>query len=307
MIKQFIDRPVLATVISLILVLLGGVSLTRLPLTQFPDIAPPSVVVTAVYPGANAQTVARTVASALEEAINGVENMTYQTSSSGNDGSVSVTVYFKLGTDPDQATVNVQNRVAQVTSKLPQEVLQIGLTTTKQQNSTIMYVDLYSENPAYNEVFLQNYAKINLLPELKRVSGVGNVQLFGDKDYSMRVWLNPRQLAAYNLTPTEVMTAIQDQSLDAAPGKFGEGSQEAFEFVVNYPGKFSRPAQYEDIIIRAPADGSVLRLRDVARVELGSYTYGGDSRRNGHPSVSFGIIQTAGSNANRIQTEINKL
>jgi HAE1 family hydrophobic/amphiphilic exporter-1 len=307
MIKQFIDRPVLATVISLILVLLGGVSLTRLPLTQFPDIAPPSVVVTAVYPGANAQTVARTVASALEEAINGVENMTYQTSSSGNDGSASVTVYFKLGTDPDQATVNVQNRVAQVTSKLPQEVLQIGLTTTKQQNSTIMYVDLYSENPAYNEVFLQNYAKINLLPELKRVSGVGNVQLFGDKDYSMRVWLNPRQLAAYNLTPAEVMTAIQDQSLDAAPGKFGEGSQEAFEFVVNYPGKFSRPAQYEDIIIRAPADGSVLRLRDVARVELGAYSYGGDSRRNGHPSVSFGVIQTAGSNANSIQTEINKL
>ncbi|UOR05542.1 efflux RND transporter permease subunit [Hymenobacter aerilatus] len=307
MIKKFIDRPVLATVISILLVLLGGISLTRLPLTQFPEIAPPSVMVTAVYPGANAQTVARTVASALEEAINGVENMTYQTSASGNDGSAAVTVYFKLGTDPDQATVNVQNRVAQVTSKLPAEVVQIGVTTTKQQNSTIMYVDLYSENPAYDETFLQNYAKINLLPDLKRVTGVGNVQLFGDKDYSMRVWLNPRQLAAYQLTPAEAMTAIQDQSLDAAPGKFGEGSQEAMEFVVNYRGKFNRPEQYDDIIIRASADGSVLRLKDVARVELGSYTYAGDSRRNGKPNVSFGIIQTAGSNANDIQTEVNKL
>ena len=307
MLQKFIDRPVLATVISLVLVLLGSIALFRLPITQFPEIAPPSVVVTASYPGANAQTVARTVASALEEAINGVENMTYQNSSSSNDGSASVTVFFKLGTNPDQATVNVQNRIAQVTSKLPAAVVQIGVTTTKQQNSTVMYVDLYSENKAYDETFLQNYSKINLLPDLKRVTGVGNVQLFGDKDYSMRVWLNPRQLAAYKLTPDEVMTAIQDQSLDAAPGKFGEGSKEAFEFVVNYKGKFNKPDQYDDIIVRANPDGSILRLRDVARVELGSYTYGGDSRRDGHPSVSFGIIQTAGSNANTIQTEINQL
>lgn len=309
MFKKFIDRPVLATVISILLVIVGILGLTKLPLQQFPDIAPPAVQVTALYPGANAETVLRSVAPSLEESINGVENMSYMSSTASNDGSLVITVYFKLGTNPDQAAVNVQNRVAQATSQLPSEVVQAGITTAKQQNSLIMVVDLYSEDESkYDQTFLANYAQINIIPEIKRIPGVGQSLIFGgSKDYSMRVWLNPAQMAAYNLTPKEIMASIQDKNLEAAPGKFGESSKESFEYVIKYKGKLNKPAEYENIVIRSNADGSVLRLKDVARVEFGSYTYGNFTRVNGKPGVNIATMQLAGSNANEIQIAIAAL
>jgi HAE1 family hydrophobic/amphiphilic exporter-1 len=305
MLNKIIQRPVLATVISVILVILGLVGLSRLPITQFPDIAPPSVVVSASFPGGNAATVLRSVVTPLEEAINGVENMTYIQSSAGNDGVGSVTVFFKLGTDPDQAAVNVQNRVAQVTSQLPAEVVQAGITTTKQQSGMIMILDIYSEDKTkYDEAFLQNFSKINVIPEIKRIPGVGQAQIFGAKDYAMRVWLKPAQLSAYNVTPAEVMAAIRDQSLEAAPGKFGEGTDEPLSYVINYQGKFNKPEQFEKIVIRVAPDGSVLYLKDLARIELGSANYTTDNRVNGQDAVTMAIFQTNGSNANEIQTSI---
>ncbi|MCC9019594.1 MULTISPECIES: efflux RND transporter permease subunit [Flavobacterium] len=309
MFKIFIQRPVLATVISILLVILGVLGLTKLPLQQFPDIAPPSVLVTAVYPGANAETVLRSVAPSLEESINGVENMTYMSSTASNDGSLAITVFFKLGTDADQAAVNVQNRVAQATSQLPAEVVQQGVITAKQQNSFIMAIGMYTEDESkYDQTFVANYAQINIIPEIKRIPGVGSASIFGGvKDYSMRVWLNPTQMSTYKVTPNEIMSAIQDKSLEAAPGKFGERSTEVFEYVIKYKGKLTKPEEYENIAIRSNADGSVLRLKDVARVELGAYSYNSLTRLNGKKGVVIGIIQLAGSNSNDIQIAINKL
>ena len=309
MFKKFIDRPVLATVISVLLVILGVLGLAKLPLQQFPDIAPPAVQVMALYPGANAETVLRSVAPSLEESINGVENMTYMSSTASNDGSLVITVYFKLGTNPDQAAVNVQNRVAQATNQLPAEVIQAGVTTAKQQNSIIMVIDLFSEKDgAYDQTFLSNYANINIIPEIKRIPGVGQAALFGgSKDYSMRVWLKPSQMATYNITPREVMAAIQDKNLDAAPGKFGENSTESFEYVIKYKGKLNKPGDYESIIVRTNPDGSMLYLKDVARIEFGSYTYGSASTHNGHAGTNIMVLQLPGSNANDIQVSIDKL
>lgn len=309
MLKRFIDRPVLATVISVLLVILGVLGLTKLPLQQFPDIAPPAVQVTALYPGANAETVLRSVAPSLEEAINGVENMSYMSSTASNDGSLVITVYFKLGTNPDQAAVNVQNRVSQATSQLPAEVIQAGVSTAKQQNSLIMVVSMYSDNPtAYDQTFLANYSQINIIPDIKRIPGVGQSSIFGgNKDYSMRVWLKPAQMSTYNIAPREVMAAIQDKNLEAAPGKFGESSAESFEYVIKYKGKLNKPADYENIIVRTNPDGSLLRLKDVARVEFGAYSYGNFTRVNGKPGVNIAVIQLPGSNANDIQVEIAKL
>ncbi|WP_374173122.1 efflux RND transporter permease subunit [Flavobacterium tructae] len=309
MFKIFIQRPVLATVISILLVILGVLGLTKLPLQQFPDIAPPSVLVTAVYPGANAETVLRSVAPSLEESINGVENMTYMSSTASNDGSLAITVFFKLGTDADQAAVNVQNRVAQATSQLPAEVVQQGVITAKQQNSFIMAIGMYTDDESkYDQTFVANYAQINIIPEIKRIPGVGSASIFGGvKDYSMRVWLNPTQMSTYKVTPNEIMSAIQDKSLEAAPGKFGERSTEVFEYVIKYKGKLTKPEEYENIAIRSNADGSVLRLKDVARVELGAYSYNSLTRLNGKKGVVIGIIQLAGSNSNDIQIAINKL
>lgn len=306
MLKKFIERPVLATVISILLVILGILGIVRLPLQQFPDIAPPAVLVTALYPGANAETVLRAVAPSLEESINGVENMSYMSSTASNDGSLMITVYFKLGTDPDQAAVNVQNRVAQATSQLPVEVVQAGITTAKQQNSLIMVLDLYTEDEeAYDQTFMANYAQINIIPELKRIPGVGQAIVFGgSKDYSMRVWLDPGKMASYKLTPNEVMAAIQDKNVEAAPGKFGEGSAEAFEFVIKYKGKLNQQTEYENIVIRSNADGSVLRLRDLAEIELGAYTYASHTRIDGKAGLNIGVMQLAGSNANEIQISI---
>jgi HAE1 family hydrophobic/amphiphilic exporter-1 len=309
MFKIFIQRPVLATVISILLVILGILGLSKLPLQQFPDIAPPSVLVTAVYPGANAETVLRSVAPSLEESINGVENMSYMSSTASNDGSLAITVFFKLGTDPDQAAVNVQNRVAQATSQLPAEVVQQGVITAKQQNSFIMAIGIYTEDESkYDQTFVANYAQINIIPEIKRIPGVGAATIFGGvKDYSMRVWLNPTQMSTYQVTPAEVMGAIQDKSLEAAPGRFGEKSNEVFEYVIKYKGKLTKPEEYENIAIRANSDGSVLRLKDVARIEFGAYSYSSLTRLNGKKGIVIGVIQLAGSNSNEIQVAINNL
>ncbi|MCZ4244228.1 efflux RND transporter permease subunit [Pedobacter punctiformis] len=309
MFQKFIDRPVLSTVISILLVIVGILALTKLPLERFPNIAPPSVLVTAVYPGANAETILRSVTPSLEEAINGVENMTYMTSTASNDGTLGITVYFQQGTNPDQAAVNVQNRVSQATSQLPAEVVQYGITTTKQQNSFIGAIGIYSEDPKkYDAVFVNNYAQINIIPELKRISGVGSASVFGGiKDYSMRIWLNPGQLATYKITPNEVISAIQDKNLEASPGRVGERSEEAFEYVIKYKGKLTKPEEYQNIAIRSNSDGSILRLKDVARVELGAYSYSSVNRLNGHDGITIGVIQLSGSNANEIQISIDKL
>jgi HAE1 family hydrophobic/amphiphilic exporter-1 len=309
MFKRFIERPVLATVIAIILVILGIIGLKNLPLQQFPDIAPPSVLVTAIYPGANAETVLRSVAPSLEESINGVENMTYMTSTASNDGTLAITVYFKLGTDADKAAVNVQNRVATATSQLPAEVVQQGINTAKQQNNFIMAIGMYTDDEAkYDQTFVANYAQINIIPEIKRIPGVGSASIFGGvKDYSMRVWLKPAQMEAYHVTPAEITSAIQDKSLEAAPGRFGERSKEVFEYVIKYKGKLTKPEEYENIPIRSNSDGSVLRLKDVARVEFGAYSYNSITRLNGKKGIVIGVIQLAGSNANEVQIAIGKV
>ena len=307
MLRKFIERPVLSTVVSILLTLLGILSLTTLPITLFPDIAPPCVVVSANYPGANAEVVARSVATPLEEAINGVENMTYMTSNSSNDGSMTLSVYFKQGTNPDIASVNVQNRVAKATSQIPQEVIQSGISTQKQQNSIIMFIGVYSTDTSYDETFLQNYIKINLIPKIQRIPGVGDAQVFGAKDYSMRIWLKPDRLAAYNLSPMEVTDAIRDQSLEVAPGRLGQQSSQVFEYVLKYKGKLNRNEDYENIILRANPDGSSIRLKDVARVEFGALAYSANSMLNGHATSGFAVFQTAGSNANDILTEAEAL
>lgn len=301
MLKQIIKRPVLATVISVLLVILGGVGMLSLPITKFPDIAPPTVTVTAVYPGANAETIGRSVAPPLENAINGVENMDYISSVASNDGTLTITVIFKLGTDPDQAAINVQNRVSQVTNQLPAEVIQSGITTIKRQNSMIAMVTLTSEDGSMDDLFLENYTKINIVPELKRIKGVGDAMVYGNKDYSMRIWLDPDKLNAYNLTPNDVSAAIQAQNLEAAPGRFGEQSTEVKEYVMRYKGKFTEPEQYENIIVKAQHDGSVLRLKDLARVEFAAYSYTVQSNYNTKPSVTMAIFQMSGSNANEVQ------
>lgn len=305
MLKTFISRPVLATVISIVLLLLGLVSLTRLPVTQFPDIAPPTVFVSGVYPGGNSESVTRSVLTPLEEAINGVENMQYMSSSAGSDGSFSIQVIFRLGIDPDQAAVNVQNRVAQVNSQIPAEVIRAGITTTKQQNSNIMFFNIMSHDEAkYDELFLQNYANINLVPALKRIKGIGNVQLFGEKDYSMRIWLDPQKLTVNGLVPQDVETAINNSSLEASPGKLGEESLAPMQYVIKYKGKLNQPELFDRIILKSNSDGSMLRLKDVAKVEFGSSFYDSDNKEDGNPAVTMAIQQTSGSNANEIETEV---
>jgi len=307
MLRRFIERPVLSTVVSIILLLLGGLSLFSLPITLFPEIAPPSVQVTAVYPGANAEVVARTVAVPIEEAVNGVENMSYMTSNSSNDGTMNLTVFFKQGTNPDIDAVNVQNRVSRANSQLPPEVIQAGVATQKIQNSFLMFVGLYSDDSAkYNELFLENYLRINVIPQLQRIPGVAQAQVFSSKDYSMRIWLKPDRLIANNLSPQDVMNAIKDQNLEAAPGRLGQSSPESFEYVIKYKGKRNKNTDYENMVIKANSDGSLLRLKDVARVEFGAYTYISSNKLNGKPASGFGVLQTPGSNANQILTELER-
>ena len=297
----------MSTVVSIILLLLGGLSLLSLPITLFPEIAPPSVQVTAVYPGANAEVVARTVAVPIEEAVNGVENMSYMTSNSSNDGTMNLTVFFKQGTNPDIDAVNVQNRVTRANSQLPPEVIQAGVATQKIQNSFLMFVGLYSDDSAkYDELFLENYLRINVIPELQRIPGVAQAQVFSSKDYSMRIWLKPDRMVANNLAPQDVMNAIKDQNLEAAPGRLGQNSPESFEYVIKYKGKLNKNEDYENMVIKANADGSLLRLKDVARVEFGAYTYISSNKLNGKPASGFGVLQTPGSNANQILTELER-
>lgn len=307
MLNKIIKRPVLATVISILLVLLGIVGLIRIPMTQFPEIAPPTVFVSGNYPGANAESVIRSVITPLEQAINGVENMQYITSSASNDGSFSITIIFKQGVDPDQAAVNVQNRVAQANAQLPSEVIRLGLTTTKQQTSYLMIVNINSEKPEkYDEAFLQNYANINLIPELKRIPGVGNVTLFGEKDYAVRVWINPTKLSIYGLVPADVENAIQNYSFEASPGSLGEETDASLQYVLRYKGKLNKPEEFEKIILRSKTDGAILRLGDIARMEFGLSNYSSDTYTDGKPSVIFAVLQSSGSNANDIAIEVKK-
>lgn len=306
MLKQFIDRPVLSTVISIIVLILGVLGLTTLPVSQYPDIAPPTVQVTANYPGANAQTVLESVIIPIEEQINGVEGMEYITSTASNNGSAQIRVFFKQGVDPDIAAVNVQNRVSRANPLLPQEVTQSGVITQKQQTSALMFLTFYSENPDYDATFIQNYLNINVLPALKRISGVGDVTVFGAKNYAMRIWLRPEKLAAYNLIPSDVIAALNEQSLEAAAGSLGQNSAQAFEYVIRYGGRFKSEDQYRDIIIKALDNGQFLRLQDVADVELDAEGYTVVSYTNNLPGMSMGVYQTPGSNAQEIIESIHE-
>lgn len=300
MFSKFIDRPVLSTVISIIIVILGVLGLTSLPVSQYPEIAPPTVSVSANYQGASADVVMNSVVIPLEEQINGVEDMTYMTSTSNNDGSASINIYFKLGTNPDLAAVNVQNRVSRATPLLPQEVTKAGVTTSKRQSDNILIFSLYSENPEYDDTFLQNYANINILPKIKRVAGVGDAVIFGQRDYSMRIWLKPDVMAAYGLVPSDVSALLAEQNIEAAPGQLGESGDQSFQYALKYKGRLKSTEEFEQIIVRSTEGGEVLRLKDVARIELGAVSYAGSARTNGNKSVAIAIAQTAGSNAQEV-------
>jgi HAE1 family hydrophobic/amphiphilic exporter-1 len=307
MLKKFIERPVLSTVISVLLVILGVIGLINLPISQYPDIAPPTVFVSANYSGANADVVLKSVIVPLEEQINGVENMTYMTSSAGNDGSAQITIFFKVGTNPDLAAVNVQNRVSRAVSLLPQVVTQAGVTVAKSQNSNLLIFSLYSENKDYDDTFLQNYCQINLVPAIQRVNGVGNTQIFTSKDYSMRIWLKPDVMASYQLVPDDITQALNEQNIEAAPGKFGENSNESFQYVIKYTGRLKTTQQFGDIIIKSVGKGQLLHLKDVARIELGALDYSADLKTNGLPSIGVGITQASGSNARDVINNTKKI
>jgi len=314
MLEKFIRRPVLSLVISLIFVLLGMLALFTLPVTQYPDIVPPSVVVTANYNGANADVCTKAVAIPLERAINGVPGMTYMNSVSSNNGVTLITVFFEVGTDPDQAAVNVQNRVTTVLDELPEEVIKAGVTTEKEVNSMLLYLNIMSDDRNVDEEFIYNFTDINILQELKRINGVGFVDIMGARDYSMRVWLKPDKLLAYNISTEEIIAALRNQNIEAAPGVTGENSgkdKQAKQYVLKYTGKFNTPEQYKDVILRADDDGSILRLRDIADVEFGTVSYDMVSYTDGRPSASIMIKQRPGSNAqdviNEIKTKMEEL
>lgn len=306
MLKTFIERPVLSTVISILLVVLGAIGIASLPIEQYPDIAPPTVSVRTVYSGANADAVQNSVIVPLEESINGVQGMNYMTSSAANGGSATINIYFKQGTDPDIATVNVQNRVSQASSLLPSDVTKNGVTVQKQQSSTILYVLLKSNNSDYDARFLQNYAAINLVPQIKRVNGVGDANVYGEKEYTMRIWLKPDVMRSYNLTPNEVIAALQDQNIESAPGELGANSEQTFQYTLKFTGRLKTSDAFENIIIRS-SNAKVLRLKDVARVELGAKSYSFFIRNNNLPSVLIAINQTAGSNAKEVIDEIKHI
>lgn len=300
MFSKFIDRPVLSTVISIIIVILGILGLISLPVSQYPEIAPPTVTVSANYQGASAEVVMNSVVIPLEEQINGVEDMTYMTSTSNNDGSASINIYFKLGTNPDLAAVNVQNRVSRATPLLPQEVTRAGVTTSKRQSDNILIFSLYSENPNYDMTFLQNYANINILPKIKRVAGVGEAMIFGQKDYSMRIWLKPDVMGAYGLVPSDITALLAEQNIEAAPGQLGERSNQSFQYILKYKGRLQSTKEFEEIVVRSTSNGEVLKLGEVARIELGALNYASNTLTNGNQSVAVAVAQTAGSNAQEV-------
>nr|MDE6490259.1 efflux RND transporter permease subunit [Muribaculaceae bacterium] len=301
----FINRPVLSTVISIFIVLLGIIGLTSLPITQYPDLAPPTIRVSTTYTGANAQAVLNSVIAPLEESINGAEGMTYMESTATNTGAADITVYFKQGFNPDMAAVDVQNRVAKASNLLPAEVTQVGVLTQKRQTSMLMGVALYCDNGEYDEVFIDNYMKINVIPQLQRVNGVGDVMSFG-ADYSMRVWLKPEVMAQYKLMPSDVAAALKEQNVEAAPGAFGEQGDQSFQYTLKYRGRLSSPEEFGDIVISADPNGRVLYLKDVAEIELGKVTYGFHNALNQYPATSAMIFQTAGSNATQIIKDCEK-
>ena len=304
--RTFIDRPILACVISVLILMLGLISLFNLPMEQYPDIAPPTVMVSTSYTGANAETVQKSVIVPLEEAINGVENMTYMTSTATNNGSGSITVYFKQGTDPDMATINTKNRVSEAEGLLPAEVTKIGVTVEKRQNSMLKILALYSPDDSYDQTFINNYFKINVEPRLSRITGVGNVNVMGG-DYAMRIWLNPQIMAQYSLVPDDVISALGDQNVEAATGTLGEDSENTYQYTLKYRGRYETSEEFGNIVIKSLANGEVLRLKDIAKVELGAQSYAYNSEINGHPGATCMISQTAGSNANEIIQEIDKL
>ena len=300
MLKTFIERPVLSTVISIIIVMLGIISITSLPIEEYPDIAPPTIKVAASYPGANAETVLESVIIPIEEQINGVEGMTYITSTASNNGTADITVYFDQSINADIAAVNVQNRVARANPLLPQEVKQTGVTTQKQETSALMFLSMYTDSEEYDATFIQNYLKINVIPALQRVKGVGDVSVFSQQDYAMRIWLKPEKLAAYNLIPSDITAVLKEQNLEAAAGALGENSGESFSYVLTYSGRFKETKQYGDIVIKALGNGEFLRLNDVATIELDAQSYSSNAESLGHHAVFMGIFQTKGSNAQEI-------
>ena len=303
---RFINRPVLSTVISILIVILGLIGLATLPITQYPDIAPPTVSVRATYQGANAQTVLNSVIAPLEDQINGVENMMYMTSSASNNGSAEISIYFKQGTDPDMAAVNVQNRVSMAQGLLPAEVTKVGVTTQKRQTSMLMVFSIYDEKDQYDIEFLENYANINLIPEVKRVNGVGDATVLG-QDYSMRIWLKPDVMAQYKLIPNDVAGALAEQNIEAAPGQFGERGNQSFQYTIRYKGRLQQPEEFENIVIKALENGEVLRLKDIADIELGRLSYNFNNMVNSHKAVSCIVYQMAGTNATQTISDLEEV
>ena len=304
--RTFINRPVLSAVISIVIMLSGLIGLFTLPIEQYPDIAPPTVMVMTSYPGASAETVQKSVIAPLEESINGVENMDYMKSSSTNSGSVSIYIYFRQGTDPDMATVNVQNRVSMALGSLPAEVTKIGVTVIKRQTSMLKILDIHSPNGTYDEQFLSNYMKLNIEPEIKRIKGVGDVVLLG-ADYSMRIWFNPTAMARHKLVPADITAVLAEQNIEAATGAFGENSGSTYQYTMKYRGRKLTPEEFGEMVISADSNGEILRLKDVADVELGIQSYGYTSRMDGHPGIQMMVFQTAGSNATEVVNSIDAL
>lgn len=303
---RFIERPVLSTVISVLTVILGCIGLVSLPVEQYPDVAPPTVMVQAFYTGADAQTVQKSVLAPLEEQINGVEGMTYMTSTATNEGMATITIYFEQGYDGDMAQVNVQNRVSQATSLLPAEVTKVGVTVMKRQTSTVLVMSLTSDG-RYDEQFLSNYADINVIPAVKRIEGVGDCQSIGLKSYTMRMWLDPAKMKEHSLIPSDIVGMLAEQNIEAAPGKFGEQSKNQYEYVMRYTGRLQTPEQFGDIIIKSDTQGQTLRVKDVARVEMGALYYTVVSHVDGNPAIMMMVAQTAGSNATQIAADVKQL
>ena len=304
--KTFIDRPILSCAISVLILILGIIGLSNLPMEQYPDIAPPTIMVSTTYTGANAETVLKSVIAPLEEAINGVENMTYMTSTATNTGSASITVYFAQGTDPDMATVNTKNRVSEAEGLLPAEVTKVGVTVEKRQNSMVKILALYSPDDSYDQNFINNYFKINVEPRLSRITGVGNVNVMGG-DYAMRIWMNPQKMAQHQLVPADVIALLDDQNVEAATSTLGEDSENTFQYTLKYRGRYETAEEFGNMVLKALPTGEVLRLKDVAEVELGAQTYAYNSQIAGHPGATCMISQTAGSNANEIVKEVDAL
>ncbi|MGY3055653.1 HAE1 family hydrophobic/amphiphilic exporter-1 [Pedobacter sp. UYEF25] len=307
MFGKFIQRPVLAIVVSLVIVLLGGLAVTSLPVTQFPSISPPKVDVVADYPGANNELLIKSVVIPLEQSINGVPGMKYMESGAGNDGEADVQVVFNLGTDPNQDAINVQNRVAAITNKLPPEVIREGVKINREESNMLMYINLYSNDPKMNENFLYNFADINLLNQLKRVNGVGFADILGNRDYAMRIWLKPDRMQAYNISVDEVMNSLEQQSIEASPGKTGESSgrrSQAFEYILKYPGRYTTKEQYENVVVRANPNGEMLRIKDIADVQFSSSLYDLYSNLNGKPSAAIVLKQSYGSNASQVIKDV---